>query len=252
MPPTENPPAKPDVSRPGRPASGLEYYVAQTLAEVEEAWGLVYDAYRRDDLIDVNPYRIHTTPQAVGPNTAVIIGCLGPLAVGTISAYTDGPSGLPLDTVYLPEINALRRNGRKLVEVGLFADRREHINRAADGLFALMRFSYFFGFPMECDDIIIGVHPRHAPFYMRLLGFERIGAVRSYPTVKDHAVVLLRLQLKESLQAVPLPKGLAYFTEAAVPAKAFDHRFRFNPADIIDSRLGRFIAERKPVPASVA
>lgn len=252
MPSTENPPASPDVSRPGRPTSGLEYYVAQTLAEVEEAWGLVYDAYRRDDLIDVNPYQIHTTTQAIGPDTAVILGCLGPLAVGTISAYTDGPNGLPLDSVYLTEINALRRSGRKLMEVGLFADRREHINRAADGLFALMRFSYFFGFPMECDDIVIGVHPRHAPFYMRLLGFERLGAVRSYPTVKDHAVVLLRLQLKESLQMVPLPKGLAYFSESPVTGKAFEHRFRFNPADIADSRVGRFLAQRKDVPASVA
>jgi hypothetical protein len=242
----------PDVSRPGRPSSGLEFYVAQTIEEVEEAWGLVYEAYRRDDLIDVNPHEIHTTTQAVGPNTAVILGCLGPLAVGTISAYTDGPGGLPLDSVYLTEINALRRGGRKLMEVGLFADRREHINRAADGLFALMRFSYFFGFPMECDDIVIGVHPRHAPFYMRLLGFERIGAVRSYPTVKDHAVVLLRLRLKESLAAVPLPKGLAYFSEAAVPAKTFEHRFRFERAQIADTRIGRFIAERQNVPASVA
>ena len=178
MPPIEDPSASPDVSRPGRPASGLEFYIAHTMEEVEEAWGLVYDAYRRDNLIDVNPHRVHTTSQAVGPNTAVILGCLGPLAVGTISAYTDGPEGLPLDSVYLTEISALRRGGRKLMEVGLFADRRERINRAADGLFALMRFSYFFGFPMECDDIIIGVHPRHAPFYMRLLGFERIGPVR--------------------------------------------------------------------------
>ena len=252
MPPTEDPSASPDVSRPGRAASGLEFYVAQKMEEVEEAWGLVYDAYRRDDLIDVNSQRVHTNPQAVGPNTAVILGCLGPLAVGTISAYTDGPEGLPLDSVYLTEISALRRSGRKLMEVGLFADRREHINRAADGLFALMRFSYFFGFPMECDDVIIGVHPRHAPFYMRLLGFERIGPVRSYPTVKDHAVVLLRLRLQESLQAVPLPKGLAYFKEMAVPGKAFDHRFRFDTPELASSRIGRFLAERKNVPASVA
>lgn len=249
---TEESSIPPDVMRPGRPKSGLEYYVARTLEEVEEAWELVYDAYRRDDLIDANPYRVHTTPQAVGPNTAVILGCLGPLPVGTISAYTDGPQGLPLDQVYLTEINALRRSGRRLMEVGLFADRREHINRAADGLFALMRFSYFFGFPMECDDIVIGVHPRHAPFYMRLLGFERIGAVRSYPTVKDHAVVLLRLKLRESLEIVPLPKGLSYFAETPVPAKAFEHRFSFTPAQIANTRIGQFLAQRKDVPASVA
>jgi hypothetical protein len=70
--------------------------------------------------------------------------------------------------------------------------------------------------------------------------------------VKDHAVVLLRLQLKESLQMVPLPKGLAYFSEAAVPAKAFEHRFRFDPNEVSDSRIGRFLAQRKNVPASVA
>lgn len=244
--------SSPDVSRPGRPISGLEYYVARTLQEVEEAWELVYHAYRRQGLIDENPHGVHTTPSAIGPNTAVVLGCLGPLPVGTLSVYKDGAKGLPLDSVYPAELNALRQSGRKLMEVGLFADRREHMNRAADGLFSLMRYCYFFGLATACDDAVVGVHPRHAPFYLRLLGFERIGPVRSYATVHDNPVILLRLKLREIRQADPLPKGIAFLLEQPLAAKMFDHRFRFEPSQIADSRLGRFLVERYGDAALVA
>jgi hypothetical protein len=222
------------------------------LEEVEEAWGLVYQSYRRDDLVDANPYCIHTTEQAAGPQTAVILACLGPLLVGTLSVYADGPIGLPLDSVYHPEIEVLRQSGRRLMEVGLFADRREHMNRSADGLFELMRYAYYFALQMKVDDAIIGVHPRHAPFYMRLMGFERIGAVRSYPTVKDRAVVLLRGRVRDVTTMESAPKGLAYFAENPIRAEAFAHRFRFDDPQVAGSRIGRFLAEKRAAVASVA
>ena len=235
-----------------RPATGLNFSVARSLKEVLEAWHLVYDAYRTDDLIDANPYEIHTTPHAVGPNTAVILACLGPLAVGTLSVYADSAEGMPLDTVYRPEIEAIRQSGRRLMEVGLFADRRQHMNRAAEGLFELMRYAYYFGMHLGIDDAIIGVHPRHAPFYMRLLAFEKIGAVRTYPTVKDRSVVLLRLRLTERLDRNPLPKGLAYFRESPLTEEAFADRFRFDNAAVASSPLSRFLAARTERSSSAA
>jgi len=226
----------------GRPKTGLNYSVARTLQDVLEAWQLVYKAYRADDLIDVNPYEIHTTPQAIGPNSAVITACIGPLAVGTISGYRDGPLGLPLDSVYRPELERLRHSGRKLMEVGLFADRRQHLNRAAEGLFELMRFAYFFGVHLQVDDFVIGVHPRHAAFYMRLLAFEQIGQVKTYPTVKDHAVVLLRLKLDERTEQTKLPKGLAYFLENRVPNEAYSQRYLFDDQSVSGSPLAGYLA----------
>lgn len=245
-----HPPA-PDVASPGRPRSGLNFFVSSTLEEVEEAWGLVYQAYLRDDLIDPNPYQIHTTEQAVGPRTSVILACLGPLLVGTLSVYTDEKQGLPLDRVYTEEINRLRKSGT-LMEIGMFADRREHMNRSADGLFELMRYAFYFALHMRIDNAIIGVHPRHAPFYMRLLGFQRLGPVRSYPTVKDRAVVLLGLNVKQTMAAEPMPRGFRHFMDNPLSAEAFSRRFRFDPEQIAGSRIGRLLAEKKFVPASVA
>jgi hypothetical protein len=237
--------SQPEVCSAGRPRTGLNYAVARTMQEVLEAWHLVYKSYRADDLIDVNPFEIHTTPQAVGPNTAVVTACIGPLAVGTISGYADGPLGLPLDSVYRTELEQLRHSGRKLMEVGLFADRREHLNRAAEGLFELMRFAYFFGIHSNIDDFVIGVHPRHAAFYMRLIAFEKIGQVKTYPTVKDHAVVLLRLKLDERMEGNKLPKGLAYFYDNPVPASAFANRFLFDRECVTASPLAGFLANHK-------
>jgi hypothetical protein len=243
-------PAFPDVARPGRPPSGLGYYVAQSLDDVLEAWRLVYQGYERDGLIDPNPFGVHTVPQAIGSSTAVVTACLGPLAVGTLSAYADGPRGLPLESVYPTEIEALRRSGRKLMEVGLFADRREHLNRSADGLFELMRYAFYFACHRGIDDVVVGVHPKHAPFYVRLLAFEKIGASRTYPTVKDNAVVLLRFKVQENQRLNPLPKGMAYFMDSALPTSTFEKRYRFNTPDFAGSPIGRFIATKASVNAA--
>jgi hypothetical protein len=241
---------QPDVAHPGRPRSGLNYSVARTLDEVVEAWQLVYDAYHRDDLIDANPFRLHTVPQAIGPQTSVVLGCLGPLPVSTVSAYTDGPAGLPLDTVYHAELQQARAAGRKIMEVGLFADRREHLNRAAEGLFELMRFVYYFALYLPVDDVVIGVHPRHVPFYTRFFGFEQAGGMRNYPTVKDRPAVLLRFDMHSIPGRQALPKGLAYFVENPVPSVLFDKRFEFAEGIPPESPLRRFLTSRASASAT--
>jgi hypothetical protein len=242
----------PDVAQPGRPRSGLNYSIARSLDEVVEAWQLVYDAYHRDDLIDANAFGLHTVPQAIGANTAVVLGCLGPLPVSTVTAYTDGPAGLPLDTVYHAELQATRAAGRRIMEVGLFADRREHLNRAAEGLFELMRFVYYFALYLPVDDVVIGVHPRHVPFYTRFFGFDPAGGMRNYPTVKDRPAVLLRFDMHSIPGRQALPKGLAYFAENPVSDAMFDRRFRFDETTIAGSPVARFLATRSAKAPSAA
>src|SRR2546421_4112568 len=175
------------------PRTGLHYHIASTIEDVLDAWRLVYLSYQRDELIDPNPFGIHTVPQAVGPNTAVAIARYGNLAVSTLSAYADGPAGLPLESVYHWEIEAIRRSGRLPMEVGLLADRRDQVSRSVESLFELMRFAFYFAVDLASEQGIVGVvgvHPRHAPFYKRLFGFEQIGALKSYPSVRDRPVVL--------------------------------------------------------------
>lgn len=234
----------PDGTRVGRPRSGLNYFIASELDEVIEAWRVVYAAYEQDGLIDANPFFLHTTPQAVGPNTLVVTACMGPVPVGTISAYADGPAGLPLDTVYREQLDTLRASGRRLIEVGLFADRREHLNRAAEGLFELMRYVFFFAVHQGADEVVIGVHPRHAAFYERFLAGQKIGPIATYPIVRDRKVVLLRFNVAEVQQLSPRPKGLAYFFDNPVPAASYERRFRFDPATVDGSILDQFLSIR--------
>jgi hypothetical protein len=226
-----------------RRRSTLNYYVARTMDDVLEAWQLVYMAYRRAELIDTNPFELHTIPQAIGPQTVVITGCLGPMAGTTLSAYVDNPAGLPLDSVYPDELGALRKQGRKLMEVGLFGDRRDHLVRSSEGLFDLMRFAFYYGVHTGCDDAIIGIHPRHAPFYQRFFALEQIGAARSYATVKNNPVVLLRLDFRAKRDA--LPKGLAFFSNNQIPDTVFKARYQFDAESMTGSTLERYMAFRQ-------
>ena len=235
-----NPTSSPDSARRNRRRSSLNYYVARTLDDVLEAWQLVYMAYRRAELIDANPFELHTIPQAVGPQTVVITGCLGPMAGTTLSAYVDNPMGLPLDSVYPEELGALRKQGRRLMEVGLFGDRRDHLVRSSEGLFDLMRFAFYYGIHSNCDDAVIGIHPRHAPFYQRFFALEQIGDARSYATVKNNPVVLLRLNFKAKRDS--LPRGLAFFSDNEISHDIFANRFLFDEASMENSMVERYLA----------
>jgi hypothetical protein len=225
-----------------RPRTGLHYSVANSLTDVIEAWGLVHQSYVERGLIDPNDAALHTVPEAIGTQTAVTLGRIGPVCASTLTSFIDQDRGLALDHVYPEELASMRAAGRRLCEIGLFADRRQHLYRNAAALFELMRYGYHFGCHQQADDLVIGVHPRHAPFYRRLIGFQPAGPERSYATVNDHAVVLLRLDLHEAPRRKPLPRGLRYFVENPVPATQYDQRVRLTAEKIADSPLETFAA----------
>jgi hypothetical protein len=238
----ENREAPVDI-RPGK-SSGLTFYVARTLDEVVTAWRMVYLAYRRGGLIDANPFRIHTAPQAATADAAVIAAQIGDMTVSTLTAFADGRGDLPLDRVYHAELNALRDQGRSLMEVGLFADRRLELHRSAESLFELMRYAFYYGLRTKVTDFIIGVHPRHARFYTRAFGFEPFGGARTYPAVNHRPVVLLRGDLDARLKLKPLHPALDYFVNNPVPDSLFDGRFGFAPRDVAGSVIEQFLEDQ--------
>ena len=238
------------AEKPGAQQPPAAVRVARTLNEVVTAWQLVYETYCRNGLIDPNPYNLHTVRQAVSPNATVIVSAHGSTVRSTVSAYCDGRLGLPLENVYRSEIAFLRRSGRRLMEVGLFADRRDQITRSIEALFDLMRHVFYFAIFMGVDDALIGVHPHHAPFYIRALAFEKIGTVRTYAMVKDHPVVLLRFDIQKNRRLDPLPKGLEYFVQNAAETRLFDQRYRFNDRELEASPIGRFLAAKRAANAA--
>lgn len=228
---------------PANRRQGLDFSVARTLEEVVEAWRLVYGSYRRKKLIGSNPLQIHTSVPASGPQATVFVGRIGPLTVTTLTAIRDSAVGLPLDRVYVDDLNALRQEGRQLMEVSLFADRREDLARTADALLQHMRYVWEWGRLSGVTDFVIGVHPRHARFYSRAFGFEQISDERTYPAVNNHPVVMLRGEPAVQLKRMPLPRGLEYFSQNPVPAEEFAHRYLFPETELAGSAVRAFLTQ---------
>ncbi|MCC5830315.1 MAG: hypothetical protein JJU36_12790 [Phycisphaeraceae bacterium] len=221
--------------------------VSSTVDEVIASWRLVYDAYVRVGLIHQNPHHIHMAPQAIGPGTAVLSSSIGIIPVSTLTAITDDPSRegamLPLDRVYGPQLQRLRSKGHRLMEVGLFADRRRHLSRTTESLFQFMRLAFYFGLSRKITDFVIGVHPRHARFYSRFFGFMQEDDVKSYNAVNDHPVVLLRGNLESEMAKRPLHPALDYFVANPPEKGLFNDRFDFQPTAIAGTPIDGWLRD---------
>lgn len=220
---------------------------ATSLEQVESAWRLVYERYSQMGLIDKNPFGMHAVPTAVGRHACVIWGSEGPEVGYTMTLFRDNPMGLALDSVYASHLDELRRNGRRLLEVGMLADRRQSASRGIMVLFSMMRWAIYFALHAGLTDVVIGVHPRHAQFYVRCYGFEEFAPPTSYPMVRNNPVVPLRLRLLEQLAKDVLPRGLVDARDNPIPGGAFSRRFAFEPEQLRGSLIADFMQARHGV-----
>jgi hypothetical protein len=229
-------PAARPVSRPPLPREQTQYLIATNLAQVLEAWSLVYEVYLNAGLINPNPRKLHFVPQAISPQTVVALRRAEGVAVSSISAYADGRNGLPLDCVYKQELDEMRARGRKLVEVGMLADSSDQ-RSSINGLARLMRYPFYFTLWSGWDDLVIGVHPHHVRFYEHMFGFRQAGPLKTYPVVRNHPVVLLALDVQRQWSQPQQPRGGQVVVDNPVDASVFAHRFQFDEQSIAHTPL---------------
>lgn len=242
--------------------------VASTLAQAMSCWRLVYEVYLRSEFIFPNAFGIHTSLPATRQDSTVFFDADEDGVVqSTVTAIMDGPLGLPLDEVYGEELDALRREGRRLSEVGLLADRRQlakfsgirnRVSRCEaseeqqtaavstrPSLVDQMR--YVFNYARKCQGItdhVIGVHPKHARFYARAFGFEVAGPARTYAAVNDRPVILLRGEIDKVVNMDPMPFAVRYDLENPVDTAFFECRYRHDDVDngVLSSQLNEYLA----------
>jgi len=224
---------------------GLTFKVADSLQEIEDAWRLVYKRYLETELIHPNTCGIHTVPQAVHHGSATVCGKIKQMIVSTLTVIEDGPLKLPLDNVYPDQLNELRDSGRRLVEVGLFADRRDTLDRRAPALIEALRFAMYFSLYRDATDAVIGVHPHHAPFYRRLVAFEKAGPTTTYKSVRDKPVVLLRCR-REVILGDNRKPGLEMVMARSVPDEAFANRLQLCTEQLENSPISDFLQTHHP------
>lgn len=236
----------------GHPSSGLHFGVAKSLQDVLDAWMLVGAAHARAGVPGAEHGAVSTVPEAIGPQSLVVMGWIGQLAVSTVTGILDGPHGLPLGRVFAGEVDQLRSMDRRLMELTLFADRRAQVSRSFTAILELMRYMYYFSHQQGVTDVLIGLPPRVARFYVQYFAFDRSLATGVVKMLDGQPVELLHLDLDARAQLRPVPMEQAYFAENPVAADVFAERYQFPMDEVANSVLGRLLPRSaRPVPSQI-
>jgi len=133
--------------------------------------------------------------------TTVFVGKKNEKIIFTVSLFPDTPYGLPMDQVYKQELDHLRRQGRKIGEVGCLATHPEFRNGSQNIPMYGNKIMYKYAMEnLKIDDLVITVHPKHAVVYKEILMFEELGKseIKAHPKVNGNPAVALRLNLHEA------------------------------------------------------
>lgn len=171
------------VSRP------IRVKIASEPAEWEEALALVTQTYRSRGYEAPDATGLRFTPFHALPDTTTVVAKHDNRVAATLSLVFDNVLlGLPMESIYKDEIDALRHNGRHIVEVTSLADSGLGLREFVPVFVTMMRLMSQYSLAQAGTSlaVVISVNPRHSNFYRRVLGFVPLGERRAYPKVQNH------------------------------------------------------------------
>ena len=195
-----------------RSSADIRLHIASTREEREAAFRLVYQAYQSTGLCQPNAEEMRFTPYQILPTTDILFARVQEEVVCTLSLVRDGALGLPMEDLYADQIEERRAAGLHLAEVTCLADRRNDPSRFFEMFCDLSRLMVQLAQKQAVDQLLITVHPRHAPLYIRYMAFQTIGDRRDYSTVNGNPAVPLCLDLHEIQMNRP-PRWEKFFGE---------------------------------------
>ncbi|WP_035105524.1 N-acyl amino acid synthase FeeM domain-containing protein [Desulfohalovibrio reitneri] len=164
--------------------------IAETLDEYIQSFRLVHDEYLAQGYIPV--------PESGGmsynlynflPKTCIFIFKSYLDVLSTLTYVPDNDVfGLPMDTLYKPEVDELRARGRKVVELGALATVRS--KRWRNILMMTVKAMFHYAKFTRANDLCITVNPKHVRFYKNIFLFEDFGEERFFEKVGAPAVAL--------------------------------------------------------------
>lgn len=177
--------------------AGLVCKMADRFEDYDAAFRLVYERYLESGLIEDNPYQRRVLRHHFYPGTNTFIAYRRGLAVCTTTLIGDSEHGIPLDALYPAEIDRKRRRGLRLAEVsslaGVAGSRRSFHQLFMRLMRILGQHSCRFGI----DQLVVAVHPKHARYYQRTMGFRKFGEEIPYRALHDAPAVAIALDFKE-------------------------------------------------------
>jgi hypothetical protein len=163
---------------------------AENIDELQQAFSLLHDVYlRMGYLSQPKGHGMLFTIHSLLPETAVFVAKSYLTVISTLTEIFDTEAfGLPMDAIYRKEVDALRENGRKVVELSALVSPK---NLRWRNLFMyLAQVMYWYSSYRGVNDLCIAVNPKHVRFYKNIFLFEDLGPERHFPKVGAPAVAL--------------------------------------------------------------
>jgi len=209
-------------------AGPLTFSLAHDFDDLLQAYSLVYRNYLRAEYIDRHESGMRYTVFNALPETTTVVAKLENRVVTTASIIFDSPLGLPMDTIYQEEVDALRAEGARICEVTMLADRRRAGIRTIPSILKIFKLILHYAHNKgRVTDILITINPSHEVFYTRYLPFEDFAGLRYYPAVKNAPALAKRQNLRTLFEEHKNHKLYDFFIDAAIPQEILEVKHRF-------------------------
>ena len=154
--------------------------IAGARSEYEGAFELLHRRYLDAGLTPDCDRRLRVLPYHLAPSTQVFVAKQRGLVICCVSlvrvACSGGLScGLPMDQWFASKLEYDRRAGRSIAEACSLAVDLRGPWSTGEVFGQLTRIMMFFARRSGVDKLVAMVHPRHAAFYRRAMGFSVIG-----------------------------------------------------------------------------
>jgi hypothetical protein len=161
--------------------------IATERHEFEQAYELLASNYRARGYEAASDKPFRFTPFHALPGTVTLVAIHQKRVRATLTLVPDSELlGLPMETIYGPEVAQLRQSGLRPAEAISLADTDLTIREFIQVFKALIKLAMQYHARRDGDSWIITVNPRHRSFYQKVLGFTPLGPQRTYPTVQNH------------------------------------------------------------------
>ena len=165
------------------------FKVADSACELLESYHLLYHEYVNAGYAKENNNEILFTKHHLLPKTTVLLAKSENTVISTATLVPDSNQfGLPMDDLYGKELESLRRQRRKVVEVCSLASSTHRFSRI--GIHNFTRLLFLYCVFLDVDDVCVMVNPKHVPVYKRLCDLELFGDEKHYHRVNAPAVAL--------------------------------------------------------------
>jgi hypothetical protein len=160
--------------------------------ERDQAFQLVHKVYCQAGLTEANYVGRRVMRQHLLDTTDVLIAKLNSQVHFTVSLVGDGDYGLPMESLFSEEVEAMRLQGIRMAEVSCLASTIDPDNKRLrfDTLVKMISLLIQTARTRGIDRLMLAVHPKHAKVYERLFGCVRCSDVKEYAAVRGNPAVL--------------------------------------------------------------